>query len=184
MHGKGYGYGFYNNYRLNNKVAFGIDLSVEPRFNYVGFADFDEPNNQIIFSTYDRHTVESSFDAKYTFNNRMGLTFVARHYWSDRRNKQYYNLLDDGNLQDNNSYSGTGADLNFNTFNIDMVYTWQFAPGSEFSLTWKDAAQFSQNFYTPGYGSNFSNTLKSPQNNSLSFKVLYYLDYLQLRKRG
>lgn len=183
LHGKGYGYGFYHNYRLNNKVSFGVDLSVEPRLNFVGFADYDEPNDQIIFSTYDRHTVETSFDAKYTFNNRMGLTFVARHYWSDRRNKEYFNLLDDGSLQANNSYNSSGADLNFNIFNIDMVYTWQFAPGSEFSLTWKDAAQFNQDFFTPGYGQNLSNTLKSPQNNSVSIKVLYYLDYLQLRKR-
>ncbi len=183
LNGYGFGYGFYQNFRVNDKVALGVDLEVEPRFNYAGFIDFDETSNQVIFSTYNRHTVESSFDAKYTFNNRMGITFIARHYWSDRRNKSFYNLLDDGSLQANTTYDGAGKDLNFNTFNIDMVYTWQFAPGSEFSLTWKDAAFTQENMLKPGYGSNFSNTLSSPQNNSLSIKLLYFLDYLNLRKK-
>lgn len=184
LNGQGFGYGFYQNFRANNKLALGVDLRVEPRFNYAGFIDFDETSNQVIFSTYDRHTVESSFDAKYTFTNRMGITFIARHYWSDRRNKSFYNLLDDGSLQPNTTYDGVGKDLNFNTFNIDMVYTWQFAPGSEFSLTWKDAAFTQESMLKPGYGSNFSNTLSSPQNNSLSIKLLYFLDYLTLRKKG
>ena len=155
---------------------------MEPRFNYVGFVDIIN-TNETIFSTYDRRTVEVSFDAKYTFSNRMGFTFVARHYWSDRRNKTFYNLLDDGSLQTNNVFDGSAYDRNFNTFNIDMVYSWQFSPGSEFSLTWKDAAYLQESMFNPGYGQNFTNTFKSPQNNSVSVKILYYLDYLNLRKK-
>ncbi|MHB1178393.1 MAG: DUF5916 domain-containing protein [Daejeonella sp.] len=34
-----------------------------------------------------------------------------------------------------------------------------------------------------GYGRNFGRTLELPQNNSLSLKVLYYLDYRQLRRK-
>lgn len=182
LNGKGYGYGFYQNFRANNKLAFGIDLRVEPRFNYVGFLE-NLDTNETIFSTYDRHTVESSFDSKYTFNNRMGISFIARHYWSDRRNKEFYTLLEDGNLEPSANYNGNSKDRNFNTFNIDMVYTWQFAPGSEFSMTWKNAALTEYDNFVPGYGYNFSNTLKSPQNNSLSVKFLYFLDYLNLKKR-
>jgi hypothetical protein len=184
MNGKGYGYGFYHNYRVNNKLAFGLDLGVEPRFNYVGFLDYLETTNESIFSTYDRHTVELSFDSKYTFNNKMGLTFVARHYWSDRRNKDFYTLLDDGQLSVNNQYDGTDKNLNLNFFNIDMVYTWQFAPGSELSLTWKDAAFLNEPQVKPGYLKNMNQTFNAPQNNTLSVKLLYFLDYLQLRKKN
>lgn len=183
LNGKGYGAGFYQNFRASNKLALGLDFGVEPRINYAGFLDLDKINNAIIFSAYDRHTVESSFDAKYTFTNRMGLTFVARHYWSDRRNKAFYTLLDNGELMSNNSFDGAGMDRNFNSFNIDMVYTWQFSPGSELSLTWKDAAYLEENSIRPGYPSNFSTTIQSPQNNNLSLKILFYVDYLNLRKR-
>jgi hypothetical protein len=30
-------------------------------------------------------------------------------------------------------------DLNTNFLNIDVMYTWRFAPGSELSLVWKNA---------------------------------------------
>ena len=32
------------------------------------------------------------------------------------------------------------ADENFNQFNVDFVYTWQFAPGSFLNLIWKESA--------------------------------------------
>ena len=182
--GTGYGYGFFQNYRVNNKLALGVDLSVEPRLNYVGFAKLDENSNDIIFSTYDRHTVESSFDVKYTFTPRMGLTFIARHYWSDRRNKAFYTLEDNGELSANPAFDGTGTDRNFNTFNIDMVYTWQFAPGSELSLSWKDAVYTNSDILRPGYFNNFNRTLSSPQDNTVSVKLLYYLDFLQLKRKN
>ncbi|MFM6954197.1 MAG: DUF5916 domain-containing protein [Sphingobacteriaceae bacterium] len=182
--GKGYGYGFYQNYRVNDKIALGVDLSVEPQFNNVGFVERDQNTNETIFSTYNRHTVESSMDAKYTFNNRMGLKFVVRHYWSDRRNKEFYTLLANGSLQANASFVPNNLDINYNTFNVDMEYTWNFAPGSEFSATWKNAAELYENRVKPGYAINLNNTLKSPQNNTVSLKLLYYIDYLNLRKRS
>lgn len=183
--GKGYGYGFYQNYRVNDKLAFGVDLNVNPQFNYTSYLDYVSASDEIIFSRYDRRTVESSIDGKYSFSNKMGIQFRARHYWSDRRNKQAYTLTNQGGLQASNSYVlSPTADVNYNTFNIDMVYTWQFSLGSEFSITWKNSAQTFENMTKPGYGTNFNNTLKSPQNNTVSLKLLYYIDYLNLRKRS
>lgn len=185
FNGRGYAYGFYQNFRVNDRLAFGTDLMVNPQFNYTSYLDYVSASDEIIFSRYDRRTVESSFDTKYSFSNKMGIQFRARHYWSDRRNKQAYKLNNEGGLQPPTSYVlSPTADVNYNTFNIDMVYTWQFSPGSELSLTWKNAAESFVNEQKPGYGKNFKNTLQSPQNNTLSVKVLYYLDYLNLRKRG
>ncbi|WP_225872365.1 DUF5916 domain-containing protein [Pedobacter frigidisoli] len=179
--GKSYNFYFFQNLRLNDKIAFGLDLNFNPNYNYVNWVTAQ--GNNAIFSRYDRRTVENSFDAKYTFTNLMGFTVVLRHYWSDRRNKEFYLLKPDGNLADYQGPALTGTDRNYNVFNIDLIYTWQFAPGSTLSLSYKDAAETYNTFYTQRYNRNLDGILSAPQNNSLSVKVLYYIDYLDLKKR-
>ena len=66
-----------------------------------------------------------------------------------------------------------------------MVFSWWFAPGSEMSVVWKDAIETSQRAADARlpYFDNLQSTLNAPQNNAVSVKVLYYLDYLSLRRR-
>ena len=84
-------------------------------------------------------TVENILSAKYNFTNRMGITFRARHYVSSVDNKEFFTLQQaDGKLNPNPSFN-ENVNRNVNFFNIDMVYTWQFAPGSFLNIVWKDA---------------------------------------------
>ncbi|QPH38127.1 DUF5916 domain-containing protein [Pedobacter endophyticus] len=181
MGGEEYNFYLFQNLRVNDKLAFGLDLDYNPNFNYVNWVT--NQGEQSIFSKYDRRTVENSFDAKYTFTNLMGITVVLRHYWSDRRNKEFYLLKPDGNLTAYEGPALTGTDRNYNVFNIDLIYTWQFAPGSTLSVSYKDAAETYDTFYTERYNKNLNGILSAPQNNSLSIKVLYYVDYLDLKKK-
>ncbi len=178
--GWGYGTGFHQNFRVTNKLSLGTELEVEPRFNFAGW--IDKVGDDIIFSRYDRRTIEGIINVKYTFNNRMGITLRGRHYWSDRNNLNFYKLTERGYLE---NYAGYTKNKNrsYNVFNVDMVYTWQFAPGSEFSIAWKDSSSENDSDIRKNYGRNFDHIINSPQNNNLSLKVLYYLDYLQLRKK-
>lgn len=179
--GRSYNFYFFQNLRLNDKIAFGLDLNFNPNYDYVNWVT--SLGNQSIFSRYDRRTVENSFDAKYTFTNKMGFTVVLRHYWSDRRNKEFFLLKPDGNLADYQGAPLMGTDRNYNVFNIDLIYTWQFAPGSTLSVSYKDAAETYDTFYTQRYNRNLDGILSAPQNNSLSVKVLYYIDYLDFKKK-
>jgi len=179
--GKQYNFYLFQNLRLNDKIAFGLDLNFNPNYNYVNWVTAQ--GNQAVFSKYDRQTVENSFDAKYTFTNKMGVTVIFRHYWSDRRNKAFYLLNSNGRLSDYQGLALTGMDQNYNVFNIDLIYTWQFSPGSELSLSYKDAAETKDLYYTKRYTKNLDGILSAPQNNSLSVKVLYYIDYLNLRRK-
>jgi len=181
--GFGLGTGFYQNYRVNNKLSFGTEVMVEPRYNYVNWIGRNSAN-EIIFSRYDRNTVESVLDVKYAFSAKMGINLRGRHYWSDRRNKSFFMLQTDGSLQANPGTEFQNKQVNYNVFNIDMVYSWQFAPGSELSLTYKNVAEDYENLNREGYGRNFGRVVGQPQDNSLSLKILYYLDYLQLKKRN
>lgn len=181
FNGVSYNFYLFQNFRVSDKLAFGLDLNYAPSFNYVNWVGFN--GQQAVFSRYDRNTVENSMDAKYSFSNKMGLSFRLRHYWSDRRNKDFYALNNAGGL---NPYTGPtlqNVDRNYNVFNIDFIYTWQFAPGSELSVTYKNAAENSEKFYTKRYHRNLENILEGSQNNSLSVKVLYYVDYLNLVKK-
>jgi hypothetical protein len=181
FNGKEYNFYFFQNLRLNDKISFGLDLNYQPNFDYVNWVTSKE--NQVVFSRYDRRTVENSFDAKYSFSNKMGLNIVMRHYWSDRRNKNFYLLNSNGMLSDYTDESISGLDRNYNVFNIDLIYTWQFAPGSELTLSYKDAAETNDPFYTRKYGRNLNNILSAPQNNSLSVKILYFIDYLSFKSK-
>jgi hypothetical protein len=181
MNGVRYNFYFFQNLRVSDKLAFGLDLNFQPSYNFVNWLTQDGKN--AIFSRYDRNTVENTMDAKYSFTNRMGLQLAVRHYWSDRRNKDFYTLNSAGRLDPVSSIAFQRLNRNYNVFNIDLVYLWQFSPGSELSITYKNAAETSENSYTKRYGRNLDYVLSGPQNNSLSIKMLYYIDYLDLMKK-
>jgi len=179
MDGVRYNFYFFQNLRLSDRLALGLDLNYQPAYNLVNWVAMN--GQQSVFSRYDRNTVENSMDIKYSFSNRMGVLFIMRHYWSDRRNKDFYTLSTNGYLDPAPALSN--ADRNYNVFNIDLVYTWQFTPGSELSITYKNAAETYDNYLIQHYRRNFDKVISGPQNNSLSVKVLYYVDYLDLLKK-
>jgi hypothetical protein len=50
------------------------------------------------------------------------------------------------------------------------------------SVVWKNAINTYDDQLVHGYFTDFGNTINSPQSNSFSIKVLYYLDYLNIKK--
>lgn len=178
---------FSQRYRFSDKFSITHQLNYNPCFNDAGFYSKYTENNEvkdIIFSRRDLLTIENIIALKYSFNNKSGITFRARHYWSQVDQKQLYDLQPDGTLTPTVHTSVPINHQNFNIFNIDAVYTLQFAPGSFINIVWKNNAQLFNGVVHDGYFKNFDNTVSSPQNNNLSVKVIYYLDYLQFRKKG
>ena len=112
----------------------------------------------------------------------MALTLNARHYWTTGFYRKYLTLQPDGDYFDNDTYQGNN-NFNYNVFNIDLVYSWQFAPGSNLSIVYKNAIETQTDRVTFNLYNDFKTTLRSPQANSISVKVLYYLDYSSLKKR-
>ncbi|MEO5910042.1 MAG: DUF5916 domain-containing protein [Pelobium sp.] len=179
--GQGYAYNIYQNFRASDKLRISFDLNYNPRNNYAGYITTDA-NQNIIFSRRNVRTVENSLSIKYTFNNKMGINLTARHYWSKLINREFYTLMQDGFLAENSQFT-QNLDRNFNSFNVDMIYLWRFAPGSELSVAYKDYAPIVPNVQSVNYFKNFRETLGAPQNKTFSVKILYYLDYLQLREK-
>jgi hypothetical protein len=169
------------NFRFSSKFSLSYRLGFAPKFNNVGYA-YSADGSEVIFGRRKVNSVENIFSAKYNLNNMMGLNFRLRHYYSSVYNKEFYTLQHDGLLVSNPSFN-LNCDQNVNFFNIDMVYTWQFAPGSFLNVVWKNAIFNYGDVVEESYIKNFTNTMESDQNNNISLKVIYFLDYLQLKKK-
>lgn len=169
--------------RVTNKFSFGQDITYSPYINFTGYSTTDSVINNPIFAKRDVHTVQNIFNFKYTFNDAMGLTFRLRHYWSKLNDKKYYDLGPNGSLDPlTSSHFNQDNDQNYNAWNIDMVYAWVFSPGSELSIAWKNAISSNTDLARFGYFRNLNETVNQPQNNNISLKILYYIDYQNLRK--
>lgn len=177
---------FAHNYRFNDKFSISQSILYGTAANDAGFYTTYNENNilkDIIFSRRDIKTIENVLEAKYNFNNKAGITFRARHYWSNVKQKQLYDLSASGELSPTIHNNISLADQNFNIFNIDAVYTWQFAAGSFINVVWKEEGLLFNGDSQSGYLKNLNRTFAEPQNNNLSFKIIYYLDYLNLKNR-
>ena len=86
----------------------------------------------------------------------------------------YYLLKSDGRLE-STEYKNNN-NVNYNVLNIDFTLRWNFAPGSEVLLNWKNATYTSDQLLDSSYWNNFTSTLGAPQANSVSLKVIYYFD--------
>ncbi len=169
--------------RISEHFQLSLDLYTEQNLNNYGWVEtaVDSLKNTVIyFGRRDITTWNNIIDATYIFNTKMSLSLRLRHYWSQARYLQYYTLNRDGHLD----YSGYNKnnDIDFNAFSLDLQYTWYFAPGSEISVVWKNQITSQGTEIQGGYFNNLGNTLGSPQTNSFSIKVLYYLDYAYLKK--
>ncbi len=179
-----YNVGMQPRYRVNDRLTFSYNLSYELLMNNVGYAtdSLDVNDNPvIIFGKRDIQTITNTLSAKYMFNSNMSLDLKVRHYWVTAPYKEFYRLKEDGNL-DPSSYCGD-QDINYNLFNIDFVYNWHFAPGSQLSVVWKNAVSTFSNEIEPVFFNNLDHTLNSPASNSFSIRLLYYLDALYLKKK-
>jgi hypothetical protein len=173
-----YNFNFGPRYRFSKRFSVNYNLNLSPQNNNVGFAAFSGPD--VIFGKRDIKSVENLMSFKYSFNDKMNINTRIRHYWSKVNYLEFFTLQDDGSLVKNNVFN-QDVNQNYNAFNIDATFTWEFAPGSFINIVWKNAAYDYNTIVKDGYFKNFNNTMKVDDNNNLSLKVIYFLDYLQLK---
>ena len=141
-----------------------------------------------IFAKRDSTTITNTIDLSYIMTNRMGITFRLRHYWSKLHYQEFFRLNDDGKMV---STTYTGLDANeqsihnnsFNAWTIDMVYRWIFAPGSELTLVWKNSIFSFNDQVERNYFENVGDLFTNPATNSISLKVLYFIDYWSVHQK-
>jgi hypothetical protein len=168
--------------RFNSRLSVNNTLNMDFQKDNSGWAAIDG-TGAIIFARRDLRTVENILAVKYNFTNRMGITLRSRHYWSKVAPQQFYQLDDVGNLKTPDNPFTKNVNQNYNFFSTDLVYTWQFAQGSFINVVWKDISDSFNRDFEKNYFNNFHKTITSPQSNSFSIRVIYFLDYLTAKSK-
>ncbi len=168
-------------FQFSTKFILDFELYYWNSYNEIGYVAHEDDESQVYFGKRTVQTFENEIDLEYIFTSKMALEFRLRHYLSKADYDRYYILLESGYVEPLDSYS-ENHDISYNAFNIDMAYTWNFAPGSELLVTYKNAIGTENELVSKTFSRNLLDTIESPQVNSLSVKVLYYLDYLRLKR--
>ncbi|WP_291135761.1 DUF5916 domain-containing protein [Flavobacterium sp. UBA7663] len=165
-------------YRFSDKFSLVYGFNYFKQKNDIGFIDFEDSN--IIFARRDRDTYTNSITSKFSISSVMNFNLSVRHYWSLAENNKINNLNEDGSLSINNTYTGN-RNSNFSTWNLDLSYSWWFAPGSQMSILYRNNAGTFDRTINKDFGSNFSNLFEDNLNHVLSVSVRYFIDYNQAK---
>ena len=165
-------------YRFNDKFSLVYGFNYFKQQNDIGFIDFD--NSNIIFARRNRDTYTNSITSKYSISSVMNFNLSVRHYWSLAENNQINNLNNDGSLSPSTTYIGN-KNSNFSTWNLDLSYSWWFAPGSQMSILYRNNASTFDRKINKDFNSNFTNLFQDNLNHIFSVSVRYFIDYNQAK---
>lgn len=170
-------------YRFNEHFSLDIDVQREHDHGNFGYA-YRDASGEPIAGRRQTTNLSTVVNGVYNFTSRMNLSLRARHYWSKVIYTNFYYVDNNGNLLPHPFVNG--QDQNFNAFNLDMFYTWDFKYGSKLIIGYKNwlGADFPINGMSyKNYASNLRQVFQQPHGNELTVRLIYYIDYLSLRKR-
>ncbi len=180
----GYTFALEPRYRLSDRMMILYHFYYEKILNDVGYVS-DSTNNGgntvILFGRRDRCSITNILEANFMITSTMSIDLRARHYWVSAPYYSFSILQHDGSLQPA-PYTGD-PDINYNLFNMDFSYIWNFAPGSQVSVMWKNAINTYDHLIEPNFFDNLGNTFTSPASNSFSIRILYYLDAQYFKRK-
>ena len=175
----GYFFRFSPRIRFSDKLFMYYVFSTNTKENESGF--ITTVDDTPLFSIRQTQFFTNVLTGQFVLNNKMSFDLKFRHHWEQVENRSFHELDGNGYLTESD-YEGN-HNVNFNAWNIDLNYNFWFAPGSELSIVWKNAILSNGNQVISYYIDNLDALLKNPQENSLSLRIRYYLDYLNLKKK-
>ncbi len=171
-------------YRFTNKFSMVYEFTYTFLNNNLGYVDQDDSVNEIYIGKRDRTTYVNALSGKYSVNNVMNFNLSIRHYWSYALYDSVFTLQDDGGLVLNPTYTDSNEE-NFNTWNLDLSYSWWFAPGSQMSILYRNNALI-DNYgvaVDKDYGSNIKNLINNQNlDHIFSISIRYFIDYNSLKR--
>ncbi|WP_139261470.1 DUF5916 domain-containing protein [Bacteroides luti] len=171
---------FHPRYLVNDRLSFDYKATWSFLQNAIGYVDKNIVNDSIFFGRRNISEMDNIFTVKYSLSNKSSLNLRLRHYWSNVRYQEYYLLKHNGDMQ--HYETKRNYDTNVSLFNSDVSYTWQFLPGSELSVVWKNYYSFTDQNRKADYFNNLKNVFSHSLLNNLSLRVIYYIDYKGIKK--
>ncbi|UFK98157.1 DUF5916 domain-containing protein [Kaistella faecalis] len=172
-------------YKFSDKLRLYYDANFNYQNNDRGFVG--KNSSEIFMGNRNRFTVENGISSQYTFNNKMALNLSFRHYFSQVTYKGFSTLNANGSVTDTSLFT-ENRDGTFNSWNVDLRYSWWFAPGSQLTLLYRNAVGSYLEESGIGIKENFNRLFNEPMVDNISLKLTYYIDYNQaknwLKKKG
>ena len=169
-------------YRFSDHFSLSYNFDFSKQDNNLGYVGNDSATNEIFMGRRDRTTYVNTLQGKFTLNSEMNFNLSLRHYLSFADYSQYYSLQNDGTLSSTTNFTQNSNSI-FNAWNLDLSYSWWFAPGSQVSILYRNNAALFENEFKRDLGSNFEKVIdKNNLNHVFSISVRYFIDYNSLKK--
>ena len=183
----GYGISIEPSLRLSDKFRLNFEYSYRNQKGGRGFANnSNDLDDEIVFGERDILTVENSLSGSYTFNPFHTVSVTFRNFWSTvTYDDNPYFLQDDGRLiEQASSFEDLGlgnSDVNFNTWNLDLNYTWQVGPGSFLTALYRNQLFNSGTNSEDNYLRSLGNLFGQDMNHIFSLRLQYFIDYNSIK---
>lgn len=175
--------GFSPRFRMNDKFQLSYTASWDYYTGDRGYVT--QVDDDVIIGDRKRLEVEQTFNTSFNFNPNNTLALTLRNYWGTvEYDRQLFSLQDDGYVTDTTGYTTTSIpdnpDINFTTWNFDLSYSWQFAPGSFLTALYRNQLFNFDNAARDSYVESIDTLFKQPITHTVSVKLQYFLDYNQI----
>ncbi|MBT8258360.1 MAG: carbohydrate binding family 9 domain-containing protein [Bacteroidia bacterium] len=179
-----YWLGFEPTMRFTDKFRMNYDLYYQNNKGNRGFVTNNEVD--IIFGQRDQISMTNSISGSYNFNPLHALTLTFRNYWTTvDYDYDLYSLMENGRLDVDSGYNkeniGFDPDINFMTWNLDLRYAWQFAPGSQLIALYRNQLFNQNNASEDNYSDSLNTLFEQPFEHTFSLRLVYFLDYNNLK---
>ncbi len=128
-----------------------------------------------LFGTRDVDQFDMSMRGTVTFTRTVSLQFFAQVFLAKGRYDDFSELASPDRLVPY-AYDRSSADPDFNekVLNANLVFRWEYLPGSTFYLVWTQARSGDNGLYGRTFSDNLSDAFKLPMDNVLLAKVSYW----------
>lgn len=174
-------FGISPHFRIQSRFQLGLDLFYDKFKNSIGYVY--NVNDSIYMGKRHLETFSNTLSILYSFTNKAWLNLKVRHYWSTDIHNKYYTLNQSGKLDAADVYP-YNADKGFQMLNLDLSVKWEFSPGSQLSVVWKNLFSRSTLPDSDDYFKTFDIMMNEPHYNNFSIRFLYYLDFIYLKGNG
>ncbi len=141
-------------------------------------------DRDVFFGNRKIESIENSLQGSYNFNTKQVLSINFRNFWSAATfgEESFSVLRGDGTLNPTPEYDPErDPNANFNIWNLDLSYRWQFAPGSEAILLYRNSI-FNLNSQSElKYLESLEDLLQEPLRQNISLRIVYFIDFNNVR---
>jgi hypothetical protein len=178
-----YGFGIKPSILFSDKFRIRYDFTLRNNMGSRGYVS--KIGDDIIFGERDIYSLENILSGSFTFNPFHSVSLAFRNFWSTvTYDTELFVLDEDGVLNTDDGYTTADVsdpNVNFNTWNLDLSYTWQVAPGSFLTALYRNQLFNQDSMSEESYYDSISTLFDQPIEQTFSVRLQYFIDYSSIK---